>query len=118
MSKTYSATCRRLATCFAARLVAELADNPFVGDIRGSGLFVGIELVADRDTNAPADPALATTLKKAAMEEGLMIYPGSGNVDGTSGAHILLAPPYIYAESNVSELVDKLGRAFSKTGLN
>ena len=38
-----------------------------------------------------------------------MIYPGNGTVDGTSGAHILLAPPYIYTESNVSELVDKLG---------
>lgn len=109
---------QKIGDMLRGALRAELADNPFIGDIRGRGLFVGIELVADRDTNAPADPVLATTLKKAAMEEGLMIYPGSGNVDGTSGAHILLAPPYIYAESNVSELVDKLSRAFSKTGLN
>jgi adenosylmethionine-8-amino-7-oxononanoate aminotransferase len=98
-------------------LSTDLASNPFVGDIRGRGLFIGIELVADRATNAPADPALAAAIKSAAMEEGLLIYPGSGTADGTEGAHILLAPPYTYTESNVSELVEKLGRALSKTGL-
>ena len=94
-------------------LQAERGEHPTVGDIRGRGLFVGIELVADRTDNSPADPALAAAIKQAAMEEGLIIYPGSGTVDGSTGAHVLLAPPFIYTAANVSELVDKLSRALT-----
>ncbi|MGI9201131.1 MAG: aspartate aminotransferase family protein [Woeseiaceae bacterium] len=108
---------QKIGSVLRDALHTDLADNPCVGDIRGRGLFIGIELVSDRATKAPADPALAAALKNAAMEEGLIIYPGSGTADGTSGAHILLAPPYIFTESNVIELVEKLGRALSKTGL-
>ena len=77
-------------------------------------MFIGIELVADRADNSPADPALAAAIKQAAMEEGLIVYPGSGTADGSTGAHVLLAPPFIYTEANVDELVDKLGRALNR----
>jgi adenosylmethionine-8-amino-7-oxononanoate aminotransferase len=84
-----------------------------VGDIRGRGLFRGIELVADRLTKAPLDPALQIHLaiKKEAMARGLMCYPMGGTIDGHRGNHVLIAPPYIVEEKHILELVDKLGDA-------
>ncbi len=93
-----------------ASLRRELGEHPNVGDIRGRGLFVGVEFVADRDTKAPLDPALRThvQLKKVAMENGLMIYPSGGTVDGSQGDHVLLAPPFICSEADIEEIVAKL----------
>jgi len=89
-------------------LESAFAEHPNVGDIRGRGLLVGIELVADRATRAPANPAVAGQIKQKAMDNGLMIYPSGGTADGRAGAHILLAPPFIYDRNNVDELVTKL----------
>jgi adenosylmethionine-8-amino-7-oxononanoate aminotransferase len=92
-------------------LLGETFNNhPHVGDIRGRGLFVGIELVRDKVTKEPpaANLGLPGWLKNRAMEEGLVCYPGGGTVDGHIGVHILLAPPFIYTEANVGELVAKL----------
>lgn len=88
---------------------------PHVGDIRGRGLFLGVELVADRESKAPFDPArgVAGKLKKAAFAEGLICYPMSGTIDGQHGDHVLLAPPFILSEDQVGELVDKLDRALT-----
>lgn len=93
------------------------ADHPHIGDIRGRGLFRGIEIVADRSTKATFDPALglAGKLKKAALAEGLICYPGSGTQDGKHGEHILLAPPFIASEEQLTELVAMLARAIDKT---
>ncbi len=92
-----------------------LGQHPNVGDIRGRGLFRGIEIVADRDTKTPFDPSrgVAGKIKKAAMAEGLICYPMSGTRDGRNGDHILLAPPFIIEEEQLTELVDKLERAIS-----
>jgi adenosylmethionine-8-amino-7-oxononanoate aminotransferase len=89
-------------------LAGTFAEHPLVGDIRGRGLLIGIELVADRADKTPASPALASHIKGAAMKQGLIIYPGGGTADGRSGAHILLAPPFIYESAHVDELVTKL----------
>jgi adenosylmethionine-8-amino-7-oxononanoate aminotransferase len=92
-------------------LLRETFENhPHVGDIRGRGLFVGIELVKDRTTKEPppGELGLPSWLKNRAMEEGLVCYPGGGTVDGKNGAHVLLAPPFIYSEAHVEELVAKL----------
>ncbi len=89
-------------------LQSSLSEHPHVGDIRGRGLLIGIELVTDRDSKAPAAASLAGTIKNMAMKNGLIIYPGGGTADGKSGAHILLAPPFIYNSDNVGELIDKL----------
>ena len=68
------------------------------------------ELVTDRDLKTPADRSVATQIKNEAMANGLVIYPGGCTADGKCGAHILLAPPFIYDRNNVDELVGKLVR--------
>ncbi len=98
-------------------LEAAFGQHPNVGDIRGRGLFRGIELVADRDSKTPFDPAhgVAGKIKKAAMAEGLICYPMSGTRDGKNGDHILLAPPFIIEEPQIDELVSKLAKAIDAT---
>lgn len=102
-----------LGDALHAALEARFAQHPHVGDIRGRGLFCGIEFVADRETKAPFAPdrRLAPRLKAAAMAEGLMVYPMQGTVDGRRGDHVLLAPPFILEEAQIGEIVEKLGRA-------
>ncbi|WP_127115253.1 aspartate aminotransferase family protein [Shimia sediminis] len=94
-------------------LVAKLGQHPHVGDIRGRGLFRGIELVEDRETKTPFDPArkLAAKIKKAAFAGGLICYPMSGTRDGVHGDHVLLAPPFILEDHHIDEIVDKLSTA-------
>lgn len=98
------------------RLMAVLnerfGDHPHVGNIRGRGLFAGIEFVQDRATRTafPVDDKIPGKLKKAAMEHGLICYPGGGTVDGRRGAHILLAPPFIAEDQHFAELADRLER--------
>lgn len=92
------------------RLVERLGQHPNVGDIRGRGLFRGIELVADRAGKTPFAPELKlhARFKKQAMAEGLMCYPMGGTLDGQRGDHILLAPPFILEDRHVDEIVEKL----------
>ncbi len=94
-------------------LEAAFGQHPNVGDIRGRGLFRGVELVADRDSKTPFDPALgvAAKIKKAAVAEGLICYPMSGTRDGKRGDHVLLAPPFIIEDEQIDEMVSKLSRA-------
>jgi len=89
------------------------ANHPFVGDIRGRGLFRAIELVADRETKAPFDPniKLHAKIKAAAMARGLMCYPMAGTIDGVHGDHVLLAPPYIISASEIDDLAERLADA-------
>ena len=95
------------------QLLDRFGNHSNVGDIRGRGLFRGIELVADRATKETLDPALKThaVIKQQAMEQGLICYPSGGTADGKRGDHILLAPPFIISADQISELVDKLGKA-------
>jgi adenosylmethionine-8-amino-7-oxononanoate aminotransferase len=97
------------------RLKEHFQNHPHVGDIRGRGLFWGIEIVEDRATKKPFDPKLRmhARLKRKALEAGLMCYPMGGAIDGVQGDHVLLAPPFILEESQLYELVDKLGTAIS-----
>lgn len=97
-------------------LESHIGDHPFVGDIRGRGLFRGIEFVADRETRRPFDPAVnfANIIKDASFAEGLAIYPGSGTIDGVNGDHLLIAPPYWVDESMVGEIVSRLEVALDR----
>jgi hypothetical protein len=87
-----------------------LDSHPNVGDIRGRGLFVGIELVQDKASKQALDPGLKThaKIKQYAFSQGLMLYPMGGTIDGVHGDHILLAPPFICTESDIQEIVKRL----------
>ena len=93
-------------------LVDRFGNHPHVGDIRGRGLLQAIELVADRASKAPFDPAIALheRAKADAFSRGLLIYPGGGTVEGRSGDHILLAPPYNVSDDELEMIVDLLGQ--------
>ncbi|HKN29851.1 MAG TPA: aspartate aminotransferase family protein [Roseiarcus sp.] len=95
------------------RLEQRFGNSPFVGDIRGRGLFRAIEFVEDRATKKPFDAALKlhARLKREAMARGLMVYPMGGTIDGARGDHVLLAPPFIVKEGQVEAIVERLGEA-------
>ncbi len=98
----------------AAALRARLGDHPHVGDIRGRGLFRGIEIVADRDTREPFPPSskIHAKIKQEAMARGLMCYPMGGTIDGARGDHVLLAPPFIIDAAQTDQVVGLLAQAF------
>jgi len=96
-----------------ARLRARFGAHPHVGDIRGRGLFWALELVEDRASKRAFDPGsrINAKLKLRALENGLMCYPMGGSIDGVSGDHVVVAPPYIISETQLDEAVDKLARS-------
>ena len=99
-----------------AMLGEAIGDLPFVGDIRGRGFFVGIELVADRASKEPHDPALQlfARVRDRTFANGLICYPAGGNVDGVKGDQVILAPPYNASESELGEIVDKLAASLKQ----
>lgn len=104
---------RQMGAVLSDRLTERLGNHRHVGDIRGRGLFMGIELVEDRTTKTPFDPghALHARVKQEAMDRGLICYPSGGTIDGKRGDHVLLAPPFIVTEPEIGDLVDRLGEA-------
>ena len=98
-------------------LVARFGQHPNVGDIRGRGLFRGLELVEDRETKRPFDPThgVAAKIKKAAFNAGLICYPMAGTRDGKNGDHVLLAPPFILNDDQIDEIVEKLWLAIESS---
>jgi adenosylmethionine-8-amino-7-oxononanoate aminotransferase len=111
------ANVRNISKLLFGELKIAFGDHPNVGNIRGRGMFIGMELVEDRDSKKPADRSYGGRIKQAAMDHGLIIYPGGRTADGEQGAHILLAPPYIYDASHVDELVTKLRGVLKQVGL-
>jgi adenosylmethionine-8-amino-7-oxononanoate aminotransferase len=95
------------------RLSARFGNHPHVGDVRGRGLFQAIELVRDRDSKTPFDPALRlhARVKEEAFARGMACYPMGGTIDGRFGDHVLLAPPYIVTAADIDRILDILGDA-------
>jgi adenosylmethionine-8-amino-7-oxononanoate aminotransferase len=95
------------------RLVDRFGNHRHVGDIRGRGLFQAIELVQDRASKEPFDPALKLNarIKDEAMARGLACYPAGGTADGRRGDHVMLAPPYIAEPEHIQMIVERLGDA-------
>lgn len=91
-------------------LADALGDHPNVGEIRGRGLLVGLELVADRETRAPFPRAAKVTeaVVGGARERGVLVYSGTGNADGTNGDTILLGPPFIITDDELGRIVEVL----------
>jgi adenosylmethionine-8-amino-7-oxononanoate aminotransferase len=93
-----------------ALLREHYTQHPYIGDVRGRGLFVGVELVRDRATKTPFDARLKlhAAIKREAFQRGLMVYPMGGTVDGKIGDHVLLAPPFICTPRDIEEIVSRL----------
>jgi adenosylmethionine-8-amino-7-oxononanoate aminotransferase len=107
---------RELGLGLEERLSARFGQHPQVGEIRGRGLFWAMELVADRAAKQPFDAQrrISARLKRRALENGLMCYPMAGTLDGVSGDHVVLAPPYIITETQLDETVDMLARSIDQ----
>jgi len=106
-------------------LFDRIASHANVGNIRGRGLFWGIEFVADKKGAIPfpASRHVAMEISELSLHEkySLAVYPGSGTVDGVSGDHIILSPPYNVSQAEIESMVDTVGRLitdyFSTVGL-
>ena len=98
---------------FGERLRSAIEQHPCVGDIRGRGLFWGVELVADKPSKQPFLPSLKlhAKVKAEAMTRGLMVYPMGGTIDGTHGDHVLIAPPFIATHAELDAMVERLTSA-------
>lgn len=88
-------------------------DHPYLGEIRGRGLLIGVELVEDRASKAPFNPArrIHAKVKREAMARGLLVYPSGGTIDGSRGDHVLIAPPYIVQQSEMNTVAEVLRKA-------
>lgn len=91
-------------------------NHPFIGDIRGKGLFYGLEIVQNKQTKAAFDPALKINakLKAAAFDEGLMCYAMGGTIDGKLGDHVMFMPPFIITDSHIEEILSKFRKAIGR----
>jgi adenosylmethionine-8-amino-7-oxononanoate aminotransferase len=107
------ANVKAMGAHLSRRLGERFGNHANVGDIRGRGLFMGVELVEDRSTKAPFDPKLKLNakIKREAMARGLLVYPGGGTIDGVRGDHVLIAPPFIIDAATVDTVVERLGDA-------
>ena len=105
---------QRFFDCLAAHLAAQ----PMVGDIRGMGFLAGVELVADRATRRPFPPSaeMAARATRLALEEGVIVYPCTGGIDGEAGDYLLLAPPFVTSEDDLERMAERLGRALIRLG--
>ena len=110
------ANCTTMGEMLRASLADAFGQRPWFGDLRGAGLFIGLELVAERASKRPFDPAhkLHARIKAAAMDLGLMVYPAGGTADGRAGDHVLIAPPFIIDESHVGMITERLGGAIEQ----
>jgi adenosylmethionine-8-amino-7-oxononanoate aminotransferase len=100
----------RVGTYLKQQLRERFADHPLVGDVRGEGLFLGVEFVADRASKQILAPDLGFSkrVEAAALNQGLVVMGCRGTVDYTKGDHLLLAPPLILTEAQADQLVDAL----------
>lgn len=108
---------QRRGAAILEHLRSRLGSHPNVGDVRGRGLFIGIEFVTARDSKDPFDPALKlhNQVQLEAMQNGLLCYGMGGTIDGRRGDHILLAPPYNMNDDEQGLLIDTMTTAIERT---
>jgi len=102
---------------YALERFAEFSEYEFIGDVRGKGLMLGVELVGNKETKAPLEaggPEFRNDLLQTALEQGIVVYPGGGSVDGERGDHILITPPLTISRDQVDEMVDLLHATFQQ----
>ncbi len=105
-----------LGTRLRRGLDALASAQPVIGDVRGRGLFVGVEFVEDAETRRPFAPELGfgKRVERAALQRGLITYAGRGTAGPGRGDHMLFAPPLVIREDEIDALVDRLGEAIAQ----
>lgn len=108
------ARCKLMGIFLERDLRAALQGRKYVGDIRGRGLFWGIEFVQDKGTKTSFEPEVefGYRVQRKAFELGVAVYPGAATVDGVRGDHVLVAPPYTVTEAELREIVLVLREAY------
>ena len=108
------ARCKTMGILLERDLRAALQGRKYVGDIRGRGLFWGIEFVQDKGTKTSFEPEVGFgyRVQRKAFELGVAVYPGAATVDGVRGDHVLVAPPYTVTEAELREIVLVLREAY------
>lgn len=98
------------------RVEEQLSRHPSVGDIRGKGMLMAVELVKNKETKEPFDPALhaAYSVQLTAMLKGCIVYPAGGAVQGVAGDHFMIAPPFIITEEEIDAALDILDEALTE----
>ena len=101
---------RKMGEYLGQALVQELKDIKIVGNIRGRGLFWGVEFVKDKLSKEAIDPQIriGQRIQHKALENGVASYPGFGTIDGLSGDHILIAPSYDITQDQIDVMVQKV----------
>lgn len=107
---------RRDGETLKSMLRSALGDRDYIGDIRGRGFFIGVEIVRDRASKEPYAPDLKLhqRIRDTAFENGLICYPMGGNIDGIRGDVVIISPPYIATEAELAEIVDKLATSLTQ----
>jgi adenosylmethionine-8-amino-7-oxononanoate aminotransferase len=107
------ANVRAMGRLLEAGLRERFGDHPHIGDIRGRGLFWALEFVDGRERKRPFDPRhqLNERVRRRALDVGLGVYPSGGTIDGTSGDHVLIAPPYIAGPQDIERIIERLALA-------
>ena len=107
------AAAARRGAYLGQRLGEMVGELPCVGDVRGLGMLWAVEFVADRASKAPFPPEhhFAQRVCDLAFERGIILYPGSGSVDGVAGDHLLIAPPFVVTDEEIDEIVRGLYQA-------
>lgn len=104
----------KMGGLLSAKLKDLLASHPNVGDIRGSGLFWGVEFVTDKTSNRPFPSSfgVASGIAEMGLTEPycIAVYPGSGTADGINGDHIIIAPPYNISPADVETIATTVQR--------
>lgn len=106
--------CAKMGRLLESLLREALGRCKYVGDIRGRGLFWGVEFVRDRETKTPFESEIGFGLRmqQAALEMGVAVYPGAATIDGQRGDHVLISPPYTVSEEELASIVDVLRKAY------
>ncbi|MDF2634922.1 MAG: Acetylornithine transaminase [Pelosinus sp.] len=107
---------RKIGEYLLAQMKEKLLHFAFVGDVRGKGLMLGVEIVKDKVTREPfpVSMGMAEKLTVTLMKHGVIVYPGNGNADGENGDQFLLAPPLIITKDQADELMEGMVAGFTE----